>query len=134
MVERLKQTVPGYPVQEYYGDYAHFVQDKVKEWADLCGTGTSHHICTYQDYNNGLNNPPGQLYATGVTTRLNDFIDYYAAPPGASPNLQKPSFDVTASPQICPINATIANRSMGPVRGTQPLLSMTSPQIRLNLR
>ena len=37
MVERLKSVVPGYPVQEYYGDYNHFVQNKAKEWGDLCG-------------------------------------------------------------------------------------------------
>ena len=128
MVERLKQTVPGYPVQEYYGDYAHFVQDKVKEWADLCGSGTSHHICTYQDYSNGLNNPPAQLFATGVTTRLNNFIDYYAGPPGASASLQKPNFDVTASLQTCPINATTANPADEPgPRYTGPSFNDLAP-------
>ena len=44
MVERLKQASPGYPVQEYYGDYNHFVQNKRKEWADLCGA--DRHPCT----------------------------------------------------------------------------------------
>jgi pimeloyl-ACP methyl ester carboxylesterase len=107
MVDRLKSTVPGYPVQEYYGDYAHFVQDKPKEWADLCGA--NHDPCLYSDYSNGLNNPPPQLYRIGVTTMLNNFIDYYATPPGSNPSLQKPKFDVTASLQICPINATSTN-------------------------
>ena len=105
MVDRLKNTVPGYPVQEYYGDDAHFVQDKPKEWADRCGSGP-HHICLYPEYSKGLNSPPDQFYATGATTLLNNFIDYYATPPG-DPNPPKPKFDVTASLQICPTNATL---------------------------
>ncbi len=57
MVERLKATVPGYPVQEYYGDYNHFVQNKRKEWADLCGA--DRHVCRYEDYPGGdLNADP----------------------------------------------------------------------------
>ncbi len=46
MAERLKATVPGYPIQEYYGDYQHFVQNKRKEWGDLCGA--DHHVCTFR--------------------------------------------------------------------------------------
>ena len=41
--------------------------------------------------------PTYQFYATGATTLLNNFIDYYATPPG-DPNPPKPKFDVTASP------------------------------------
>ena len=60
MVERLKSIRPGYPVQEFYGDYNHFVQNKRKEWADVCGA--DHHVCTYADYPGGdLNaDPPGR--------------------------------------------------------------------------
>lgn len=114
MVERLKavalqRTPPvAYPVQEYYGDYNHFVQDKRKEWADLCGA--DHHVCAYTDYPAGspqrdLNaTPAGLSRELGVTTRLNRFIDHYAKPPGNSAQGQ-PAFDVTGALQVCPQNA-----------------------------
>ena len=103
MVERLKEAVSDYPVQEYYGDYQHFVQNKAKEWGDLCGA--DRHVCLRADYPGGdLNGEPTDLGRTGATTRLNRFIDHYAAPPGnATP--PEPDFDVTASLQICPENA-----------------------------
>lgn len=104
MVERLKSVVPGYPVQEYYGDYLHFVQSKAKEWADLCGQ--DHHPCRLEDYPNGeLNARPGSLARRGVNSRLDAFVDHYARPP-ANPAQAAPDFDVTASLQICPDNAT----------------------------
>ena len=110
MVERLKSVSPGYPVQEYYGDYNHFVQNKRKEWADLCGA--DRHVCRYDDYPGGnLNADPPTLVNTpdaqsgrGVTTRLNRFIDHYAKPP-ANPSQGAPSLDVTGSIQVCPQNA-----------------------------
>jgi hypothetical protein len=75
-----------------------------KEWGDLCGA--DHHVCRLADYPGGdLNAAPAGLLRTGVTTRLNRFIDHYAAPPGNPAELQ-PSFDVTASLEICPKNAT----------------------------
>ncbi len=37
MYNRIKQVVPNYPIQQYFGDYQHFVQNKAKEWGDLCG-------------------------------------------------------------------------------------------------
>lgn len=104
MVERLKATVSGYPVQEYYGDYQHFVQNKAKEWGDVCGA--DRHVCRLNDYPGGnLNGAPTGLQGTGVTTRLNRFVDHYAKPPGNS-SQPGPSFDVTASLQICPANAS----------------------------
>lgn len=104
MVNRLRSLVPDYPIQEYYGDYEHFVQNKDKEWADVCGT--DHHICVLGDYRGGdLNRRPRRLRRTGVTTRLNRFIDFYAQPPG-NPLPRRPRFDVTASLQICPQNAS----------------------------
>ena len=112
MVERLKLIRPGYPVQEYYGDYNHFVQDKRKEWADLCGA--DRHVCTYSDYDPDgptgprpadLNAPPANLVRDpGVTTRLNRFLDHYAKP-SANPFEPQPSRDVTGSLQVCPQNA-----------------------------
>jgi len=110
MVERLKQVSPGYPVQEYYGDYNHFVQNKRKEWADLCGA--DRHPCTYADYPGGnlnadpptLVNSPDAQSGRGVTTRLNRFIDHFAKPPG-NPSEPRPPLDVTGSIQVCPQNA-----------------------------
>ena len=103
MVERLKATVPGYPVQEFYGDYNHFVQNKPKEWADLCGGDG--HICRYSDYPNGdLGARPASFQRAGATTRLTRFIDHYARPQG-NPDQPRPDFDVTASLQVCPANA-----------------------------
>ncbi len=110
MVERLKAVSPGYPVQEYYGDYNHFVQNKRKEWADLCGT--DRHVCRYDDYPGGnlnadpptLTQSPDAQSGRGVTTRLNRFIDHFAKPP-ANPSQAAPSLDVTGSIQVCPQNA-----------------------------
>ena len=108
MLNRLRSVVPGYPIQTYHGDYQHFVQNKAKEWGDLCGA--DHHVCTVADYPNGgaspsdLNASPASLVRTGATTLLNRFIDHYAQP-GANPTEPQPSFDVTASLQICPENA-----------------------------
>jgi dienelactone hydrolase len=106
MVERLKATVAGYPVQEYYGDYNHFVQNKRKEWSDLCGA--DHHACAYGDYPGADPKdldaePANQVREDGVTTRLNRFIDHYAQPP-ANPSQGAPDLDVTASLQTCPDN------------------------------
>lgn len=106
MVDRLKAAAPGYPVQEYYGDYQHFVQNKAKEWGDVCGQ--DRHVCRLADYPGGdLNAQPTGLLRTGVITRLNRFVDHYAKPPG-NPRQSGPSMDVTASLQICPENASAA--------------------------
>jgi dienelactone hydrolase len=126
MVERLKSVAPGYPVQEYYGDYQHFVQSKAKEWGDLCGS--DRHVCRYSDYSGGnLNASPAGLSSTGVTTRLDRFLDYYAAPPGdATP--ARPNFDVTASLQICPDNASPGFPADGPgPRFTAPTFDRLAP-------
>ena len=103
MANRLLQTVPSYPIQQYYGDYQHFVQNKAKEWGDICGA--DRHVCRFADYPAGdVNAAPAGLARTGVTTRLNRFIDHYAAPRG-NPAQPPPAFDVTASLQVCPENA-----------------------------
>lgn len=134
MVERLKATVPGYPVQEHYGDYNHFVQNKRKEWADICGE--DRHVCDYADYpaadgapsrdlNAGPTNPARE---PGVTSRLNRFIDHYAKP-GANPGEPTPAFDVTAALQVCPQNGPslgIALDEPGP-RFTAPSFDALAP-------
>ena len=104
MVERLKATVRNYPVQEDYGDYQHFTQNKAKEWGDVCGD--DRHVCRYSDYPGGnLNAVPRDRKRVGVTTRLNRFIDFFARPPGnRSP--RRPRFNVRAALQVCPANAT----------------------------
>lgn len=115
MVERLKAAAPGYPVQEYYGDYNHFVQNKRKEWADVCGA--DHHVCSYADYpaggpggQNDLNAvPPTRTLEPGVTSQLNRFIDHYAKPPSNRTEPQ-PNFDVTGSLQVCPEDADFLGR------------------------
>jgi hypothetical protein len=107
MVNRIKSVVPGYPVQEYYGDYQHFVQNKAKEWGDICGA--DHHVCRFADYPGGdVNATPTGLVRTGATTRLNRFIDHYAQPSG-NPSQPQPAFDVTAALQTCPQNASAQN-------------------------
>jgi dienelactone hydrolase len=105
MANRLLATVPGYPIKQYYGDYQHFVQNKAKEWGDLCGG--DHHVCAFTDYPGGdVNIDPGGLARVGVTTRLNKFIDNFAQPAGGyAPNPGNVTQDVTASLQVCPDNA-----------------------------
>ena len=104
MYNRMRQVVPGYPIQQYFGEYAHFVQNKDKEWGDICGA--DHHVCAFADYPGGdVNAAPAGLVRTGVTTRMNRFIDHYAQPPG-NPAEPAPGFNVTASLQTCPQNAS----------------------------
>jgi hypothetical protein len=108
MANRLLATVPGYPIQIYHGDYQHFTRNKPKEWGDLCGG--DHHVCVASDYPDGGDSPddysadPASLVRTGVTTRLNRFIDHYAQP-DANPSEPQPAFDVTATLEVCPQNA-----------------------------
>jgi hypothetical protein len=103
MTNRLQSIVPGYPVQQYFGDYQHFVQNKAKEWGDICGA--DHHVCRFADYPGGnVNATPTGLVRTGATTRLDRFVDHYAQPSG-NPSEPQPQFDVTASLQTCPQNA-----------------------------
>jgi dienelactone hydrolase len=105
MAKRIRAVEPSYPIKQYYGDYQHFVQNKAKEWGDLCLP--DRRVCQLADYPGGnLNADPPNLVAgpagTGVTTRLNKFIDNYALPAGgfgAVPANVTP--DVTASLQIC---------------------------------
>lgn len=103
MQSRLRSIAPRYPIQEYYGDYNHAVQNKAKEWGDLCGG--DQHVCRVTDYRRGFNRAPLRLTRVGVTTRLNRFIDHYAKPPG-NRRQPRPARDVTISLQTCRQNAT----------------------------
>lgn len=104
MANRLRGVVPDYPIQVYAGEFQHFVQNKAKEWADLCTTGADRHVCTSDEYDRGLDTAPSTLVRMGATTRLNRFIDFYARPP-LSTNHRQPRFDTTVSLQVCPQNA-----------------------------
>lgn len=103
MHNRILALLPDYPLKAYFGDYQHFVQNKDKEWGDICGT--DRHVCTDADFAGDFNAPPASLKRTGVTTRLNRFIDHYAKP-AANPAQVAPSFDVTAALQVCPGKGT----------------------------
>jgi dienelactone hydrolase len=100
MVNRLLEVNSSYPVKQYFGDYQHFTRNKAKEWGDICET-TDRHVCTRADYpGNDVNADPPSRVRTGVTTLLNKFIDNYVLPAGGYP-AAAPSFDVTASLQVC---------------------------------
>jgi X-Pro dipeptidyl-peptidase-like protein len=108
MSNRLQRIDEGYPIKQFFGDYQHFVQNKAKEWGDVCGA--DHHVCRFDDYPGGnLNATPTGLRRGGVTTQLNRFIDHFARPPGNARQPQ-PQFDVTAALQICPQNASPPDR------------------------
>jgi dienelactone hydrolase len=106
MLNRLRTVVPNYPIKAFYGDYQHFTQNKATEWADICDSGTGRHPCAGpDDYPTGdYNSASPNLVRTGITSRLNRFIDRYARPPG-DPNQPTPTFNVNAELQICPQNA-----------------------------
>ena len=99
----LRSIAASYPLQEYYGDYNHAVQNKAKEWGDLCDR--NRHVCRVDEYRRGFNRAPEELIRLGVTTRLNRFIDHYAKPP-ANRRQSRPARDVTISLQTCRQNAT----------------------------
>jgi X-Pro dipeptidyl-peptidase (S15 family)/X-Pro dipeptidyl-peptidase C-terminal non-catalytic domain len=101
---KLKSIAPAYPIVTYLGDYQHFVQNKPKEWDDLCGD--DHHICTFGDYATiagGALNPykaPTRV-RLGVNTRISKFLDFYLKGAGT-----RPKNDVTSTTTICPSNAS----------------------------
>lgn len=109
MINRLRSIDRRYPIQTYAGDVQHFVQNKTKEWADLCGP--DHHVCLAGEYPNGGGRPadfnwsPVDRRRTGITTRLNRFLDHYARPK-TNRRQARPRFDSTVALQVCPQNAT----------------------------
>lgn len=125
MAERLKREAGGsYPLQEYYGDYQHFVQNKPTEWGDVCA-GDEPHVCERGEED---------VVRTGITTRLNRFLDHYARPQ-ANPAEPEPAFDVTASLQVCPRNASEVTPQAEPgLRFTAPSFGELAPgTLRLEL-
>jgi len=133
MINRLQAVAPGYPVQSYYGDYQHFVQNKAKVWSDTCGADD--HRCAaadYPDLGGGVrdyNAPPGNRTRQGVTSRLNAFVDAYANPP-ANPSQALPASDVTAELLVCPQNASalgVAPDDGGPQIGPAPTFDALAP-------
>jgi dienelactone hydrolase len=134
MANRLLATAPDYPIQIYHGDYQHFTRNKAKEWGDICGA--DRHVCAVGDYPDGGDSPddfnadPASLQRTGITTRLNRFIDHYAGP-AANPSEPQPDFDVTASLQFCPQNSGdlgIPDDEAGPTF-TAPTFEQLAPNI-----
>ena len=103
MSTMLRWFVPTYPIQEYYGDYGHFAQNKAHEWADLCKR--IRRVCAVRDFKRGFNRKPIERVRIGIATRLNRFIDRYARPPG-NPRERRPRHDVTVSLQTCRQNAS----------------------------
>jgi acetyl esterase/lipase len=99
MAERLKQAFPGYPIQEAYGDYQHFTQNKAKEWNDVCGG--DRHVCAPADHPGGnVDAEPASRVRVGITSKLNAFLDHHVRGVGA-----RPPQDVQANLQVCPQNA-----------------------------
>jgi hypothetical protein len=131
MLNRLRQVVPNYPIQAFYGDYQHFTQNKATEWADICqsGTGLRHPCAGSADYPNGNYNADSpNLVRMGVTTRLNRFVDHYARPPG-DPDQPTPSFNVTGELQICPQNADGQDPNEPGPTFTAPTFEQLAPNI-----
>ena len=118
MGERLRAEAGGdYPIQEYYGDFQHFSQNKATEWADLCGD--DHHRCRVGETD---------VRRAGITTRLNRFIDHYARP-AANPDEPAPELNVTASLQVCPANASELTPAGEPgLRFTAPTFAELAPE------
>ena len=123
MHNRIRALVPGYPLQAYFGDYQHFVQNKAREWGDLCFSDPdltdadateTRHVCRNSDYGAGdFNTDPESQVRLGITTRLNRFIDYYARP-GGNPAQGAPTFNVTAALQVCPQKGADADADAEP--------------------
>jgi predicted acyl esterase len=100
---KLKSIAPDYPIVTYLGDYQHFVQNKAKEWNDLCGN--EHDVCTFDDYAKarGALNPYKSTTRVreGINTRISRFLDYYLKGIGT-----RPLNNVTATTTICPSTAS----------------------------
>ena len=107
MSNRIRAAVPGYPIQEYYGDYQHFVAEQ--------GEGVGGHLRRRPPRLHGSPTTRRRRerrrrpisYRTGVTTRLNRFIDHYAKPAG-NPDEPQPTVRRHGVAQICPQNAVSA--------------------------
>lgn len=101
---KLKNLKSDYPITLYMGDYQHFVQNKAKEWGDMCGE--DHHVCTLDDFRklDGTIGETSKLRVhVGINTRINRFLDHYLMGKRKAP---KPMAIATTT--VCPSNATEA--------------------------
>jgi hypothetical protein len=130
MINRLRAINPNYPVQSYYGDYQHFTQNKDRVWGDVCGTGSSAHVCSNADYGGNFNAAPGSRVRQSITSRLNAFIDHYAATAAGPADPGSPAFDVTAELEVCPQNA--ASLGVGADDGGPQFTAPTFEQLAPN--
>lgn len=129
MAERLRGAFPDYPIQEHYGDYQHFAQNKAKEWNDICGD--DRHVCTPADHPGGdVDRPPASRVRAGVTTALNAFLDHHVRGRGSAP-----AQDVTATLQVCPQNAVDGLRrdEPGPAFTAPSFDALTPGELTLDL-
>jgi hypothetical protein len=134
MLNRIDGEVHNYPLQAYFGDYHHFVQNKPAVWADTCGKRGHSHRCTFAEY--GSRARPKDLVRTGVTPRLNRFIDHYARPPGVRPVPPRPTFNVTGELEVCPTTANffgVGKNDGGPQFTAPTFGSLSKGTIHLNL-
>lgn len=130
MINRLRSVVPGYPVQAYYGDYQHFTQNKARVWGDVCGSGPGAHVCNNADYGGNFDSAPAGRTRQGVTSRLNAFIDHYAATPSGPADPGQPGFDTTAELEVCPQNA--ASLGVDPSSGGPQLVAGSFEELAPN--
>ena len=100
---KLKKLNRKYPIGMYLGDYQHFVQNKPKEWGDLCGK--DHHVCVLEDYPVVGGKPnlkrPNARQRTGINTRISQFLDHFLYRKGKRPPLK-----VSSTTTVCAANAT----------------------------
>lgn len=103
---KLKSLRSDYPIQMYLGDYQHFVQNKDKEWGDLCGN--AHRVCEVDDFRRvggelegkiNLGKAPARV-RRGINTRINEFLDQHLRGKKAM------TANVTATTTTCPANAS----------------------------
>jgi len=99
---KLKATNGSYPITLYMGDYQHFVQNKAKEWGDMCGD--DHHVCNVDDFRKDDGSvgrkAPSRVHR-GINTRINRFLNHYLLGTGVKPKSQ-----AIATTTVCPANAS----------------------------
>jgi acetyl esterase/lipase len=100
---KLKSVAPNYPIELYVAGTGHLIKDKLKEWADLCGS--DRHVCTTSDYTQSdgslnFDDVPSRV-RKGISTRINEFLDYNLRQQGTAP-----TYDVTATTTVCAATAT----------------------------
>ena len=101
---KLTSINPNYPVKMYVGDYGHFVQNKAKEWGDLCGD--DQHVCTLEDYRRAdgtldLTHKAPTRVRRSINTMIDKFLAHFLLRSG-----RRPAMNVTATTTLCPGDAT----------------------------